>query len=216
MAATPTKKARSKKKTKKKSTARKVSSKKRVRKKVSKKKSSSRITKKPVRAAKKKRVAKKSSKIVRKKKTVRKIAAKVNGEPLIHGIPRYVPKKREKYMNVNHAKHFRKILIAWKISLAEEIDRTIHTMQDQTINHPDPNDRASQEAEISLELRSRDRERKLISKIEKTIGSLDTGDYGYCERCGIEIGIERLEARPTANQCIDCKTLDEIKEKQMI
>lgn len=213
MVATSKKKTRSKKKSKKKSTARKTSSKKRI----SKKKSSSKVTKKPVRSARKKAVSKKTNKKKRiNKKKTRTEVTKPSSDSLIHGIPRYSPKKREEYMNINQTDHFRNILKAWKKSLAEEIDRTIHTMQDETINHPDPNDRASQEAEMSLELRSRDRERKLISKIEKTISFLDSGDYGYCERCGVEIGIERLEARPTANQCIDCKTLDEIKEKQMI
>jgi DnaK suppressor protein len=88
-------------------------------------------------------------------------------------------------------------------------------MQDETANHPDPNDRASQETDMSLELRSRDRERKLIKKIEEAIGKIDNNDYGFCETCGVEIGVQRLEARPTATLCIDCKTLDEIREKQM-
>jgi DnaK suppressor protein len=88
-------------------------------------------------------------------------------------------------------------------------------MQDETANHPDPNDRASQETDMSLELRSRDRERKLIKKIEEAIAKIDSNDYGYCETCGVEIGVQRLEARPTATLCIDCKTLDEIREKQM-
>jgi len=87
-------------------------------------------------------------------------------------------------------------------------------MQDETENHPDPNDRASQETDISLELRSRDRERKLIKKIDESLDLIETSDYGYCDSCGVEIGIQRLEARPTATMCIDCKTLDEIREKQ--
>jgi DnaK suppressor protein len=97
----------------------------------------------------------------------------------------------------------------------EEVDRTVHHMQDDAANFPDPNDRATQESEFSLELRTRDRERKLIKKIEESIKNIEAGDYGYCETCGVEIGIRRLEARPTATQCIDCKTLDEIREKQM-
>ena len=97
-----------------------------------------------------------------------------------------------------------------------EVDRTVHHMQDGAINFPDPNDRASQEEEFALELRTRDRERKLIRKIDVTLISLKTGDYGYCEFCGAEIGFKRLEARPTATLCIDCKILDEIKERQLV
>jgi DnaK suppressor protein len=134
---------------------------------------------------------------------------------LIHGIKPYVEKKGEEYMSKKMREHFREILNAWKQELLDEVSRTVHTMQDETANHPDPNDRASQETDMSLELRSRDRERKLIKKIEEAIGMIDSGDYGFCETCGVEIGVQRLEARPTANQCIDCKTLDEIREKQM-
>ena len=96
-----------------------------------------------------------------------------------------------------------------------EVDRTVHHMQDDAANFPDPNDRATQESEFSLELRTRDRERKLIKKIDDSLKEIESGDYGFCESCGIEIGIRRLEARPTASLCIDCKTLDEIREKQM-
>ena len=98
----------------------------------------------------------------------------------------------------------------------EEVDRTMSHMKDEAANFPDPNDRASQEEEFSLELRTRDRERKLIKKIEEAIQSIKEEEYGYCEACGVEIGIRRLEARPTATLCIDCKTLDEIKEKQLV
>lgn len=128
----------------------------------------------------------------------------------------YKPKRGEEYMNEPQRKHFRSILLAWKRDLMEEVDRTVHHMQDEAANFPDPNDRATQESEFSLELRTRDRERKLIKKIDEAIASIDADDYGYCESCGVEIGIRRLEARPTATQCIDCKTLDEIREKQMI
>ena len=127
----------------------------------------------------------------------------------------YVQKRGELYMNTAQAKHFRNILLDWKRSLMEEVDRTVHHMQDEASNFPDPNDRATQEEEFALELRTRDRERKLIKKIDEALLGLDTGDYGYCEICGVEIGIKRLEARPTATLCIDCKTLDEIKEKQL-
>jgi DnaK suppressor protein len=111
--------------------------------------------------------------------------------------------------------HFIAILNNWKSELMEEVDRTVHHMQDEAANFPDPNDRATQESEFSLELRTRDRERKLIKKIDEALKSIEVGDYGYCETCGVEIGIRRLEARPTATLCIDCKTLDEIREKQM-
>jgi DnaK suppressor protein len=134
---------------------------------------------------------------------------------LIHGIKPYIAKKGEEYMNQDQLDHFRAILNAWKQELLDEVSRTVHTMQDETANHPDPNDRASQETDMSLELRSRDRERKLIKKIEEAIETIDKGDYGFCEQCGVEIGVQRLEARPTATLCIDCKTLDEIREKQM-
>jgi len=134
---------------------------------------------------------------------------------LIHGIKPYVEKKDEEYMSKKMLEHFRTILNAWKQELLEEVSRTVHSMQDETANHPDPNDRASQETDMSLELRSRDRERKLIKKIEEATAKIDTNDYGYCETCGVEIGVQRLEARPTATLCIDCKTLDEIREKQM-
>ncbi|MES1993768.1 MAG: RNA polymerase-binding protein DksA [Pseudomonadota bacterium] len=121
----------------------------------------------------------------------------------------------EEYMSPAQQDHFRVILQAWKRELMEEVDRTLHHMQDEAANFPDPNDRASQESDFSLELRTRDRERKLLKKIDEAIDALDAGDYGYCESCGIEIGIRRLEARPTASQCVDCKTLDEIRERQM-
>jgi DnaK suppressor protein len=120
----------------------------------------------------------------------------------------------EEYMNQRQEDHFRELLLAWKRSLMEEVDRTVHHMQDEATNFPDPNDRATQESEFSLELRTRDRERKLIKKIDEALTRLDEHEYGYCEACGVEIGIRRLEARPTATLCIDCKTLDEIREKQ--
>jgi len=111
--------------------------------------------------------------------------------------------------------HFRTILETLKAELMHDIERTVHTMQDEATVFADPNDRASQETDIAIELRNRDRERKLIKKIEETIGLIDSGDYGYCSSCGVEIGIKRLEARPTASLCIDCKTLEEVREKQV-
>jgi DnaK suppressor protein len=127
----------------------------------------------------------------------------------------YKAKKGEEYMNAKQLAHFRKILEAWKAELSQDIDTTIHSMQDEATVFADPNDRATQESDMALELRNRDRERKLIKKIDETLAKIDAGDYGYCESCGVEIGIERLQARPTATLCIDCKTLEEIKEKQV-
>ena len=118
-------------------------------------------------------------------------------------------------MNKKQLAHFRSILEALKVELSQDIDRTVHTMQDEATVFADPNDRASQESDMALELRNRDRERKLIKKIEETIAKIESQDYGYCESCGVEIGLKRLEARPTATLCIDCKTLDELREKQL-
>jgi len=125
----------------------------------------------------------------------------------------YKEKKGEEYMCDEQVAHFRIILDNWKSELMTEVDRTVHHMQDDAANFPDPNDRASQEEEFTLELRTRDRERKLIRKISQSLEDMDKGDYGYCEVCGTDIGIRRLEARPTATLCIDCKTLAEIREK---
>lgn len=130
------------------------------------------------------------------------------------GFTPYVLKKTDSYMDQAQREHFRKILNLWKQQLMEEVDRTVHHMQDDAGNFPDPLDRASQEEEFNLELRTRDRERKLIKKIDEALERIDSGDYGYCDECGAEIGIRRLEARPTAIQCIDCKTFEEIREKQ--
>jgi DnaK suppressor protein len=129
--------------------------------------------------------------------------------------PPYKPKGKEEYMNDRQLAHFRKMLEEMKRDLSQDIDRTVHTMQDEATIFADPNDRASQESDMSLELRNRDRERKLIKKIDETISRIDAGEYGYCESCGIEIGLKRLEARPTATLCIDCKTLDELRERQV-
>jgi DnaK suppressor protein len=128
--------------------------------------------------------------------------------------PPYLPKKGEEYMNLKQRAHFKQVLEALKLGLSQDIDRTVHAMKDEATVFADPNDRASQESDISLELRNRERERKLIKKIDETIARIDKDDYGYCENCGIEIGLKRLEARPTATLCIDCKTLDEQREKQ--
>lgn len=192
------------------------------------------VVKKPVAITKKKGVSKKSSpKTTAKKKilpkavhTRKKPAVKSKGtlatavksqtthSTPVEGFATYKLRSDEEYMNDGQVEHFRDLLRAWKIELMQEVDRTVHHMQDEAANFPDPNDRATQESEFSLELRTRDRERKLIKKIDESFVLLDTGEYGYCESCGIEIGVRRLEARPTATQCIDCKTLDEIREKQ--
>ena len=126
----------------------------------------------------------------------------------------YKPKRGEAYMNEGQREHFKTILQDWKAQLMEEVDRTVSHMKDEAANFPDPADRATQEEEFSLELRTRDRERKLIKKIDSMNDRIDQDDYGYCDACGVNIGIKRLEARPTATLCIDCKTLDEIKERQ--
>lgn len=133
----------------------------------------------------------------------------------IHGFEPYSPAADEEYMNEKQRAHFRAILLAWRQQLMEEADRTMHHLQDEQVNMPDPADRATQEEEFALELRTRDRERKLLKKIEKVLDKVDTDDFGYCDACGVEIGIRRLEARPTADLCIDCKELAEIKEKQL-
>ncbi len=127
----------------------------------------------------------------------------------------YAPKKGEAYMNEKQQAHFRAILDSLKEELLEDIERTVHTMQDEATVFADPNDRASQESDMALELRNRDRERKLIKKVEDSIALIDSGDYGYCKQCGVEIGLKRMDARPTASMCIDCKTLEEHREKQV-
>ena len=133
----------------------------------------------------------------------------------LRGFSPYQAEKDEEYMNEKQKEHFKGLLYAWKRELMEEVDRTMSHMKDEAANFPDPADRASQEEEFSLELRTRDRERKLIRKIDSTLELIESNDYGFCDACGVEIGIRRLEARPTATLCVDCKTLDEIKEKQV-
>ena len=134
-------------------------------------------------------------------------------ESAIETFEPYQEKKGEEYMNENQQAHFTAILLAWKKELMEEVDKTVSHMKDDATNFPDPSDRASQEEEFALELRTRDRERKLIKKIDESMEAMDAQEYGFCETCGVDIGIRRLEARPTATQCIDCKELDERKEK---
>ena len=130
-----------------------------------------------------------------------------------HGIAPYQAKKGEAYMSPAQEAHFRSILNAWRQELMEEVDRTVDHMKVDSVHCPDPNDRATQEADMGMELRTRDRERKLLGKINQTIRKIDDHEYGYCEVCGVEIGIRRLEARPTATLCIDCKTRQEHLER---
>ena len=137
------------------------------------------------------------------------------GNQLTRAFVPYKEAKDEEYMGDSMRAHFVDILNNWKQELREEVDRTVNYMKDEAANFPDPADRASQEEEFSLELRTRDRERKLIKKIDETLQLIENEDCGWCEACGVEIGLRRLEARPTATLCIDCKTLAEIKEKQM-
>ena len=125
----------------------------------------------------------------------------------------YKPKKGEEYMNENQEAHFTAILESWRDQLMDEVKHTVDHMKDDAASFPDPNDRASQETEFSIELRTRDRERKLLKKINQTLDMISDHEYGFCESCGVEIGIQRLEARPTASLCIECKTLQEIREK---
>ncbi len=177
--------------------------------------------KKTAAAPKKKAAPAKKTAAEQKKKADKPKARLIPEEPMVgmtlpvEGIDPYAPDANEEYMSDDQLSHFRQILLEWKKQLMQEVDRTVDHMKSDAANYADPADRATQEEEFSLELRTRDRERKLIKKIDESITKLDNGDYGYCESCGIEIGIRRLEARPTATQCIDCKTLQEIKEKQI-
>ncbi|NER60196.1 RNA polymerase-binding protein DksA [Pseudomonas sp. MAFF212428] len=137
-----------------------------------------------------------------------------NGQAVSNFTP-YVEVEGEEYMSDNMRAHFVSILNTWKQDLMQEVDRTVVHMKEEAANFADPADRASQEEEFALELRARDRERKLIKKIDKTLQLIQDEEYGWCESCGVEIGVKRLEARPTADMCTDCKTLAEIKEKQV-
>ena len=166
----------------------------------------------------KKATAKKTSV---KKAPAKKAAAKIvkkqdkyEEAQFLASIKPYVLKKNEKYMNAKQQKHFQDILGSWKEQLQIEQDRTADKIQKNVSHFPDESDRATHEEEFTLELRTRERERKLLSKINESIDDLKSDDYGYCASCGIEIGIRRLEARPTATRCIDCKTIEEIHERQ--
>jgi DnaK suppressor protein len=217
-----------KKKVAKKKAAKKKAAKKKVsQKKVAKKASKKKVVRKKAPArkvAKKKASAKKVARKTpaRKKAVARKRPAarsrrKVRGDVLsgpIHGITPYKPRRGEDYMSDKQLDHFRNILNAWKRELMYEVDRTVHHMQDEAANFPDPNDRATQESEFGLELRTRDRERKLLRKIDSAITRIDDGSYGFCEETGEEIGLKRLEARPVATLCVEAQERRELAERQ--
>jgi DnaK suppressor protein len=217
----PAKKKVSKKKpAKKKVTKKKVSKKKPSKKKVTKKKVSK---KKPAKKKVAKKVSKKKATSMKRpaaKKVARKAPARrarPRGDVLsgpIHGIEPYKPKRGEEYMSSEQLAHFHNILSAWKRELMFEVDRTVHHMQDEAANFPDPNDRATQESEFGLELRTRDRERKLLRKIESALSRIDDGSYGWCDETGEEIGLKRLEARPVATLCLEAQERRELAERQ--
>lgn len=148
------------------------------------------------------------------RKPSRRAADVYDPNALIHGIRPYQPQSGEAYMNPAQLEHFRLILQAWKRELMEEVDRTVHHMQDEASNFPDPNDRATQESEFGLELRTRDRERKLLKKIDSALERIEDGSYGYCEETGEEIGLKRLEARPVATLSLEAQERREMAEKQ--
>ena len=221
-----TKKKAATKKVAKKKVAKKKAAKKVLKKKVAKKKAAKKVLKKKV-AKKKaaKKVSKKkvsrtkpaSKKVGKKRPAAKKKAARPRGDVLtapIHGISPYQPKRGEEYMSDAQLEHFREILNAWKRELMFEVDRTVHHMQDEAANFPDPNDRATQESEFGLELRTRDRERKLLRKIDSALARIDEGTYGYCDETGEEIGLKRLEARPVATLCLEAQERRELAERQ--
>jgi len=217
------KKVAKKKVSKKKAAKKKITKKPASKKKVAKKKTAKKVSKKRP-ATKKKAVSKKRTalkkKVPARKPAVRKVAArraKPRGDVLsgpIHGIAPYKSKRGEEYMSDKQLEHFRKILSAWKRELMYEVDRTVHHMQDEAANFPDPNDRATQESEFGLELRTRDRERKLLRKIDSALARIDEGSYGWCDETGEEIGLKRLEARPVATLCLEAQERRELAERQ--
>ena len=190
------------------------------------KKTPKKVTKKTEttkRAAAKKTAAKKAvtKKVTAKKAVTKKAAPKkaktaagYEESQFLASIKPYALKKNEKYMNAKQKQHFQDILESWRYQLQIEQDRTADKIQKNVSHFPDESDRATHEEEFTLELRTRERERKLLSKIKESVEDLKADDYGYCASCGIEIGIRRLEARPTATRCIDCKTIEEIHERQ--
>lgn len=227
---TAAKKKSAKKKTAKKTSARKASARKApARKTTAKKPSRKKVSKKKVskKTVTKKKVAKK--KAVSRKKIVAKPTARVSaprrkkaparkrGDILsgpIHGIEPYKPARGEEYMSPEQLEHFEAILLAWKNELMKEVDRTVHHMQDEAANFPDPSDRATQESEFGLELRTRDRERKLLRKINSALMRIEEGSYGFCDETGEDIGLKRLEARPVATLCLEAQERREMAERQ--
>ena len=201
------KKADTKKTTAKKTTSKKTTLKQSSTKKIAPKKTS--VKKAQVKKSSAKKLA--AKKAATKKTAVKKSTAKKRTSP----ISSYKGRKGEKYMSAAMKKHFNSVLIDWREHLREEMQKTFDHLKNKGESYADPIDRASQEEEFAFELRTRDRERKLINKIAASLEQIKQDDYGYCYACGIEIGVKRLEARPTATHCIDCKTLDEIKEKQL-
>jgi DnaK suppressor protein len=202
------KKADTKKSTAKKTAAKKTTLKKAPAKKAAAKKAPAKKTAAKRLPANKKSAIKKSP---AKKAPAKRAIAKKRTTP----ISSYKGRKGEKYMSAAMKKHFNAVLIEWREHLREEMQKTFDHLKNKGESYADPIDRASQEEEFAFELRTRDRERKLINKIASSLEQIKQDDYGYCYACGIEIGVKRLEARPTATHCIDCKTLDEIKEKQL-
>lgn len=209
--------ARKKAKKKKKVAKKKVTKKKAAKKKAAKKKpAKKKVTRKKV--SRKKPASRKKS-TPRQKPVRKKVARKRRpvGDLLsgpIHGVDPYVAKRGEEYMSPEQLDHFEAILLAWKTELMQEVDRTVHHMQDEAANFPDPNDRATQESEFGLELRTRDRERKLLRKINSALIRIEDGTYGYCEETGEEIGLKRLEARPVATLCLEAQERREMAERQ--
>ena len=217
-----------KKKVAKKAAAKRVAKKKVPKKRVSKKTVARKATKKVAKkVAKKRKVS--SKKVAAKKPAARrttpakktparkKAPARPRGDILsgpIHGIAPYQAKRGEEYMSPEQLEHFEAILKAWKHELMNEVDRTVHHMQDEAANFPDPSDRATQESEFGLELRTRDRERKLLRKINSALTRIEDGSYGYCEETGEEIGLKRLEARPVATLCLEAQERREMAERQ--
>jgi len=234
-AATTRKKTAAKKKVTRKAPARKVAKKKAASKKAAGKKKAAKKAPAKKKAVKKKGAAKKTAskkkaakktgatkktakkapakkKAVKKKKRTRSRSEVLSGP--LHGLEPYKPRRGEEYMSSGQLEHFRQILSAWKRELMEEVDRTVHHMQDEAANFPDPSDRATQESEFGLELRTRDRERKLLRKIDAALNRIDEGTYGYCEETGEEIGLKRLEARPVATLCLEAQERRELAERQ--
>jgi len=229
------------KKTPRKKTSTRKAARKKTAKKISKKKSAKKVAAKNTgkkQAARKKTSIKKAAKkkakpkipaiarkkVVKKKGMKKASAGKIkvggrNRKPAgtgdsLHGVAAYKPRKGETYMGPAQLRHFQDILGAWKTELMQEVHRTVHHMQDEASNFPDPNDRATQESEFGLELRTRDRERKLLKKIASAMGRIDDGSYGFCEETGDEIGLQRLEARPVATLSVEAQERRELAERQ--